>query len=431
LFSIIDRNIYEGRVRPSHGPGSNADGKRGNAKWYHSEWTDRLERVFPYGEYAVASYREDSYHPDRVRLLRPGAEIPVKVIAVPKTQKTPRIIAMEPSYMMFMQQGIWRQIRDETKRDNLLNSFIRYEEQELNQTLARKGSIDGSLATLDLKEASDRVSYQLVKILLNHHPHLREAVDATRSRSADVLGHGVIRLAKFASMGSALCFPFESLVFLTCIFMGIEQDAGVPLTRAAIKRYAGRVSAYGDDLIVPRANAASVVRVLETFGLRVNSGKSFWNGNFRESCGKEYFKGYDVTIVRVREDFPTRRQDVKQIVSLVSSRNQFFRKGYFRTCEVLDRFIERFIPFPVVGEQSPVLGRHDGGYETHRWDTELQRPLVKGVVVKSKLPKSYLDGEWALLKCLLNEGDPLDVDHLERSGRAMVVELNHGWHSAI
>jgi len=422
--------VYEHRVRPTHGPGKNADRKLGNSKWIINEWTDRLESVFPYGMYGVPSYGEDSYSPCRVTFRAPGRELPVKVTAVPKTQKTPRIIAQEPSYMMFMQQALWLDLKDELERDDILSKFIRFEDQTYNQILARRASVDGSLATLDLSEASDRVSYQLVRLMLQNHPHLFAGVDATRSRSADVRGHGVIRLAKFASMGSALCFPFEALVFTTMIFVGIEQELGRLLTRRDIMSYVGEVAAYGDDLIVPTRFAASVVRVLETFGLRVNSGKSFWSGNFRESCGKEYFKGHDVTIVRARRELPTQRQHADEIVSTVSMRNQFYQKGYINTAEHLDGIIERLIPFPIVEPTSPVLGRHQAGfsYEAKRWDPELQRPLVKGVVAKAPIPASPLDGEGALLKCLLKRGEkPLDADHLRRAGRPESVYLKTGW----
>lgn len=330
--------------------------------------------------------------------------------------------------MMFMQLGIWREISDGVPRDDLLSNFIRFDDQALNQELARKGSIDGSLATLDLSEASDRVSYQLVLAMLGNHPHLRAGIDATRSRRADVPGHGVQRLAKFASMGSALCFPFEAFVFLTIVFLAIEHDAGVPLTRKAMKAYAGRVAVYGDDIIVPVDNAATVVRYLSLFGLKVNSGKSFWSGNFRESCGKEYYRGHDVSIVRIREELPTQRQHAKQIVSAVSMRNQFYQMGLVKTVESLDRIIERFIPFPVVAETSALLGKHNGAPTVRRWDMDLQIPLVKGVAVHAPLPKSDLEGEFAILKCLLKMGSkPLDMQHLERAGRPRAVYLKPRW----
>nr|QDH86450.1 MAG: RNA-dependent RNA polymerase [Leviviridae sp.] len=77
----------------------------------------------------------------------------MKVIDVPKTMKTPRIIAMEPTAMQYAQQGILRLIQDAIK-GSYLNDFIGLDDQEPNQLMARQGSAVGDLATLDLSEAS-------------------------------------------------------------------------------------------------------------------------------------------------------------------------------------------------------------------------------------------------------------------------------------
>jgi len=204
-------------------------------------------------------------------------------------------------------------------------------DQTPNQRLAREGSLTGALATLDLSEASDRVSNQLVRTMLEDYPHLHWAVDASRSRKADVPGHGVIRLAKFASMGSALCFPFEAMVFLTLIFLGIERESSTLLTRRKLERYVGKVRVYGDDIICPVDSVDSVVSVLTLFGAKVNTGKSFWTGRFRESCGKEYYAGEDISIVRVRREFPTSPKDAARVMSIISLRNQFYKTGLWAT----------------------------------------------------------------------------------------------------
>jgi len=206
VLSQVDGDIYWGNVVPKHGPGATADKLRGNAKYKQQEWPGRLEEYFPAGEYIFPNWRH--YDASRLHYLEPGAERPVKVISVPKTLKTPRIIAVEPTAMQYVQQGIMEVLVDAISRSDNMGSIVGFDDQGPNQSMARRGSIDGSLATLDLSEASDRVSNQHVRLLLSRHPHLARAVDACRSRKADVPGHGVQRLAKFASMGSALTFPF-------------------------------------------------------------------------------------------------------------------------------------------------------------------------------------------------------------------------------
>jgi len=430
LFSKIDREIYDGEIVPRHGPGATADKLKGNQKFNQFEWPRRVEEIFPSGEFLFSSWSLFFDNEQSVDILEPGAERPVKVITVPKTLSSPRIIAVEPTAMQYVQQGILRSLVQNIRADDNARNLIGFEDQTPNQHLAEKGSTDQSLATLDLSEASDRVSNEHVRYLLRNHSHFAWGVDACRSRKARVPGYGVIRLSKFASMGSALCFPFEAIVFCTVIFLGIEQALNTQLTKEDVKSFFGRVRVYGDDIIVPVEYASTVVTTLELFGFKVNTNKSFWNGKFRESCGKDYYHGEDVSVVRVRELLPSQRQHAREIVSTVSLRNQLYKAGYWRTVKWLDGKLERIIPFPHVAETSPVLGRHSFlGYETERLSFDHHRPQVKGMVVSTRLPDSVLDGPGALLKYFLNASDlPVtDKEHLLRAGRPVSVDIKHRW----
>jgi len=426
VLPYIDRKVYEGDMVPKHGPGATADRLRGNSKWNLRSWTTRLQEVFDFSEYLFPSVSHFLESPP-IELIEPGSEQPVRVISVPKTLKTPRIIAIEPSCMMFMQQAILRELVWVLQRPNALcSSFLGFDHQEPNQLMALEGSLHGNLATLDLSEASDRVSNQLVRHLFAPWSWFSRALDATRSRKADVPGHGVIRLAKYASMGSALCFPIEAMVFLTLVFYGIEKELKRPLSKEVIQDFRGKVRVYGDDIIVPVDFVQSVVSTLQDFGLVVNENKSFWTGRFRESCGKEYYAGHDVGVVKVRTLLPSRREHVPEIVSTVSLRNQLNAACLERSVEYLDGLLERFIPLPLVLPSSQGLGRHDlyGSYDSQSQCPNLQRPLVRAAVVVGKLPLSKLEGPGALLKWFLKEGDePFDINHLERAGRPDRVYL--------
>jgi len=423
----VDRKIYDGEIVPKHGPGSTCEGISGNAKYLSMDWTDRLESLFYSGEFLFPNWRYFSVQD--VHFLDPGAERPVRVISVPKTLKTPRIIAIEPVCMQYVQQGILEILVPLIESNNFLNGMIGFNDQTPNQRLAQEGSLSGDLATLDLSEASDRVSNQLVRDLLATHTISRDAVDACRSRRADVPGHGVIRLAKFASMGSALCFPFEAMVFLTIVMIGLHEAYALPVTRKSISSFSDRVRIYGDDIIVPTDAALCVVSALETFGFKVNTGKSFWTGKFRESCGKEYYDGQDVSIVKVREMFPTRRTHASEIISTVSLRNLFWKEGYVRPCEYLEKLVKVFIPLPNIHETSPCLGMHSFVYDVDKQCNELHHPLVKGAVVNARLPSDILDGPGALLKWFLKRSDEpfASRDHLERAGRPESVSLKLRW----
>jgi len=252
------------------------------------------------------------------------------------------------------------------------------------------------------------------------------------------------------------------MVFTTLIFMGIQESLNVTMTRKDIESFADSVQVYGDDLIVPVEHVHTIVRTLQHFGAVVGTDKSFWTGRFRESCGKEYFNGTDVSLVRVRQVLPSTMADVDGVIATVELRNQFYEHGYWQTVAWLDEQLEVLMRhFPYVSPSSPVLGRVSFlGYQTERMHPSLHSPLVKGYVVKAKAPSDELGGTGALLKCLLGleisskiRGVESHLDlvpcyrpgltrngssswpptmsqderHLERSGRPKRVGIQLGW----
>nr|UJQ85917.1 MAG: hypothetical protein 3 [Leviviridae sp.] len=483
VLQAVDEDVYYQRIVPRHGPGATADRLKGNQKFDQVEWTERLERVFSWGDFLIPSHRYFQEYLPSVRFLEPGAERPVRVITVPKTAKAPRIIAIEPTCMQYVQQGLMAKFVEyiETpfvgfvKNHNVGYGVIGFTDQEPNRLLAKEGSLSGELATLDLSEASDRVSNQLVRAMLDNYPNLAEGVDASRSRKADVPGHGVIRLAKFASMGSALTFPIEAMVFSTIIFMALaraeadweEDESRARVDTGLIMRHRSGVRVFGDDIVVPVRFVHRVVEYLELFGFKVNSNKSFWTGRFRESCGKEYYHGHDVSVVRVRRQFPDSRPEhgldedldqgaipgrsevgdrrsaeafrgvrlprlisqdgsvlaepvqpehrplrgfvsgvrAQQFISCVDLRNQCYMHGLWGSARFLDRYLQEVLAhYPTVSSDSSALGRVSLlGYETQRVDTRLHRPLVKAWRVRAEAPVSPVSGVGALLKCLLGK----------------------------
>jgi len=450
MLNLVDSDIEWGRLVPKHGPGAVADKLSSNAKWNLRTWTARLQRAHMPAEEFLYHNRVEYMRGrcNELTILEPGAETPVKVVTVPKTLKTPRIIAEEPSWMQYAQQALSLSLRDAIKQDSFLSRIIGIEDQTPNQELARLGSLSGDLATLDLSEASDRVSNQHVRALLAGQPSLLAAVQACRSLKADVPGHGVIRLAKFASMGSALTFPIEGMVFATMIFLGIERELSTPFSsRADLIRYENVVRVFGDDLIVPRDFVLSVIDELSTFGCKVNINKSFWTGRFRESCGKEWYDGQDVSIVKVRRVLPGSRQDADGVIAAVSLRNLAYWAGLWQTAAWLDNHLRGLLrEYPNVGPDTSLLGRESVlGYQFQRLDSSNQSPLARGYKKVSKPPRDHLEGPGALLKCLSSKpwGDTrlgwrprsgpdvsvasVDDEHLERSGRPERVYIKLGW----
>lgn len=432
-FSQVEYDIFHGLLLPKHGPGATADGLRGNSKYRQTEWPERLETYFPMLDMILGSYRSwESL--DSVTVLSPEQERPVKVVSVPKTLKTPRIIAIEPTCMQYAQQAVARSIREHCRHDQVVSRVINFEDQTPNQRLARIASEDRRLATIDLSEASDRVSNRLVQELLADWPSFDGAVQACRSLQADVPGIGVIPLTKFASMGSALTFPIEAFVFTTIVFLGIERSRGYHLTRREILDLTPNVQIFGDDLVVPVDDVLSIIECLEDYGLKVNRHKSFWRSKFRESCGGDYYDGEDVTSVRVRRMIPSDRPlSPSEKVSLVSLRNQLYEHGWWDTTAKLDRVVRRVLPvFPVTLPSSQALGRRSFlGYQTEKIGGPWQAPLVKAYVTTAAPPASVVDGDAALLKCFLEPLNgvpyPGSEDRLLRAGRPRSVGIKIAW----
>jgi hypothetical protein len=415
---------------PRHGPGATAERISGNRKYDLLAWHERLQPFFPFDWFGIPSM-ESLDRLGGVNFFEPGAEPPVRVITVPKTLKTPRIIAIEPVCMQYTQQSLMEIIVPALESAPLTRGRLNFTDQTPNQKSALRASKDQSLATLDLKEASDRVSVKLVERMLNCLPDLRDAVLACRSTTADVPGIGIIPLTKFASMGSALCFPIEAMVFYTIVLMAIQRSQGTRLTLESLKKASEDVRVYGDDIIVPIEYVRAVCDELQAFGLVVNASKSFYTGKFRESCGLDAYDGIPVKPVYVRRLLPNRLRDTEETLSAISTANQFYLNGYWKTAYHLFGNVERLAPVPVVGENSPISGRlsYLDGYQPTRWDRDLHVHKVRGITVTASPRKSVLTDVGALMKCFLKRGTlPYhDVKHLERHGRPESVDIKIRW----
>jgi len=168
----MDHLVLNADLRPKHGPGKTADRLLGNEKYDNRTWHRRLEEnFFPSVEFMLPNAGFHDILND-VDFLEPEAEMPVKVVSVPKTLKTPRIIAIEPTCVQYAQQALMEMFVDQLEKSNYLQGSIGFTDQKPNQEFAQAGSVDGSLATIDLSEASDRVSNLLVKRLFACFPRL-------------------------------------------------------------------------------------------------------------------------------------------------------------------------------------------------------------------------------------------------------------------
>lgn len=216
------------------------------------------------------------------KLLKPRFVRGNVMFTVPKNDRIERVACKEPDLNLFMQKAAGDFIR---RRLRLVG--INLNDQSINRRLAREGSVDGKLATLDLSSASDSVTTQLVCRLLPVDWFVfLEALRCRETRMPDGSWH---ENEMFSSMGNGFTFELESLIFYS-LTKAVDDLNGKP----------GRVSVYGDDIIVPTRSAGWLTHVLNFCGFQVNKEKSFVRGKFRESCGGHYLSGVDVTPFYIR-----------------------------------------------------------------------------------------------------------------------------------
>jgi len=239
--------------------------------------------------------------PDRLCQVVDGNDI----ITVPKNYKTDRTIAKEPCMNMYVQKGIGQVIRSRLNRIG-----VTLDDQTRNQRAAREGSLTGQLATVDLSMASDTVARELVHWLLPT-PWL-DALEQCRSQRGVLPSGEIIHYQKFSSMGNGYTFELESL-----IFWAIAQECCRPFRCDETET---SVCVYGDDVVIPTQFYESFVQRLSEVGFTPNPKKSWFEGPYRESCGKHYYLGTEVTPFYVR-------RPVKTLDRLFLAHNNVYRWG--------------------------------------------------------------------------------------------------------
>lgn len=209
-----------------------------------------------------------------------------RLSTVPKNEEKARTIAIEPLANMQLQLAAGAYIEGALR---CIGLDIRTQ-QPKNKRLAERGSRDGSLSTLDMKSASDMISIELVQLLWP-----REWVSflsRIRSPFTELPDGRQVKLSMISTMGNGFTFPLMTLTLLALIYAS-QCNRGWK-GRPFFVDY-NDVAVFGDDLIVPTSAVESVIDIVERAGFVINRDKSYTSGPFRESCGGDYFKGYDVT----------------------------------------------------------------------------------------------------------------------------------------
>lgn len=335
-----------------------------------------------------------------------------RLATVPKNETTMRTIAIEPSGNMALQLAAGKVLEGALRMAGLDIQT----QQPKNKLMAKRGSISGDFATLDLKSASDMFSLDLIRLLMP--PKWFKFLCEIRSESIELDDEVQLKLNMMSTMGNGFTFPLMTLC-LTSLIYAYRRLAGGPNLYIDWKR----TCVYGDDIIVPSNEYERCCQVIQQAGLIVNHDKSYHSGAFRESCGGDFFEGYDVTpfYVKTLDNDAAVYVAINQVLgwsarhSLLLHRTLALLRGFLETGPyfvpewyspdqgVLTSQVPRrfkylsVLPTRVKAKDNifsmmlAVGGFVEAGDGPHMFFTPRQFK-TRYVVRKARLPKGYLDG---------------------------------------
>lgn len=344
LITRIFCNLDPHDVIPRHGPGSVSTGEAKPDKSWFSRLYSALEKEYPFTEYFHYNMSHTVDRLPEVQGLIESDTPTAKVVLVPKDSRGPRLISCEPLEIQWIQGGLGPRLEEAIRLSRISSGFVNFNDQTINGNLALLGSKGYPWVSLDMKDASDRVSLDLVKSLFGQVPRLLSCLLATRSTHTRLPDGRIIELNKFAPMGSRLCFPVEAIVFYCLILGTLRVRTGMP-----IKKLIGRVYVYGDDIIMHSKDYHYALQQLPKYGLMFNNSKCCVAGSFRESCGVDAYKGVNVTPSRMRAQWSTLKNP-ETYTSYISFRNAMAGMYLFRVASLIETQLQSvYGPIPYTG----------------------------------------------------------------------------------
>lgn len=277
------------------GPGSaqKADSRSMLTKLFKSRMSYANESLIPYYRAALSETGLWA-EAEMLRFHRYGFEkvLGGRIFFAPKNAEISRTCCTEANLEMLIQKaiGAYYELILETVFKISLDT-----QPQINRRLAGIGSIDGSFGTIDLASASDSFGIHLFRKVQPNNSFLSWMVEQSRS-SFLVLPDGEVMEPRMVStMGNGFTFPLMTLLF-ACVVKSVYQLKEIHLHGPEGPNF----SVFGDDIIVRREAYDFTISMLGKLGFQVNVLKSFNSGPFRESCGHDYFKGFNVRGVYIK-----------------------------------------------------------------------------------------------------------------------------------
>lgn len=213
-----------------------------------------------------------------------------KLFFAPKNADISRVCGTEANLNMLIQKSIEGFMLFRLAWYFGINLSI---QPDYNRELARKGSIDGTIGTIDLVSASDHITVSLVRDAMDNTP-LKTFMFMSRSEESVLPDGKSVKLNMMSTMGNGFTFPFQTIIFASAVravyqLMGLPSDC--PRTQFGV---------FGDDICVHKDAYEFLSKMLTKLGFKVNDSKSFNSGSFRESCGLDYVSGYNIRGVYIK-----------------------------------------------------------------------------------------------------------------------------------
>ena len=224
---------------------------------------------------------------------------------VDKTAAIRRSCEKQPAFNVAFQLPIGKWMRGRLSRVGIDLDYG----EVTHKALAKQASLDGRSATIDLTSASDCSAESAVRLMLPHDWF--ELLDRARTRFTQVNGKWVLT-EKFSAMGNGFSFELETAMFLVAICA--LDDSLEP---------GKNVFVYGDDIIVPSEWSHAVLGALSWWGYLPNKEKTFTSGEFRESCGGDFFRGVDVRPYYWKENI----SEPARLISLANGLRRTYQKA--------------------------------------------------------------------------------------------------------
>lgn len=382
-FSIFSFDDLKSKI--DVGPGASLGSQSYNfySKLFDSDLTATHPYLFTLYRSAIASdpawSTAESYRQRRYGYRVVGSS---RLFHVPKETNVTRTATTVPLVNMLFQKASASIIENRLRK--VFGIDIR-NQPERNKKLARRGSRWGTFGTIDGKSASDCINIRQ----LEHLPAVISGWLKTVRTESTVLPDGrVVGLGMVGTMGEGFTFAFQTAYF-ACLVRAVYRVIGIQPRRT-------NYGVFGDDIIVRRDAYDLVIRLLRYVGQLPNENKSFNSGAFRESCGGDYWHGYNIRPVFIKS--LTNDADVYAAINRLNIWSQTWiplpkTVGYLISC--LDRRL--YVP-PWMGESEGIHihfehAQRIGVVKRRRSTRELVIRYMKYQPYRVKLRERVVDGD--------------------------------------